>query len=94
MWRGVEYTHTRTHTHTHTHTHKHAHANNHAHAHKHTHTHTQEYTYECPSGDEFRIAHSQIMAGERIALCPSCTLRIRVKAKDDVITAMHEAITE
>ena len=53
----------------------------------------QEYTYPCPCGDEFRISHTEIMAGVRLAPCPSCTLRIRIKATDAVIDAMHNAVT-
>jgi DNA-directed RNA polymerase subunit RPC12/RpoP len=36
------------------------------------------YTYPCPCGDKFTIALEDLMNGEDIATCPSCTLRIRV----------------
>ena len=54
----------------------------------------EAYTYPCPCGDEFRIAHSQLMAGERIALCPSCSLKLSIKATDAVIDAMNKAVLD
>jgi diphthamide biosynthesis protein 3 len=36
------------------------------------------YTYPCPCGDKFRITLEELLDGEDIAKCPSCTLRIMV----------------
>lgn len=36
------------------------------------------YTYHCPCGDEFSITVDDLRNGEDIAVCPSCTLVIRV----------------
>jgi diphthamide biosynthesis protein 3 len=36
------------------------------------------YTYPCPCGDRFRITLEELLDGEDIATCPSCTLRIMV----------------
>jgi len=36
------------------------------------------YTYPCPCGDKFQICLEELWDGGDIALCPSCTLRIRV----------------
>lgn len=36
------------------------------------------YTYQCPCGDLFEISQAELDAGERIARCPSCSLRLRV----------------
>jgi DNA-directed RNA polymerase subunit RPC12/RpoP len=36
------------------------------------------YTYPCPCGDNFRITLEELLEGEDIAKCPSCTLRIMV----------------
>ena len=36
------------------------------------------YTYPCPCGDKFIMPMEDLEAGEDIALCPSCSLRIRV----------------
>jgi diphthamide biosynthesis protein 3 len=38
----------------------------------------QVYTYPCPCGDSFSISLQDLLDGEDIAPCPSCTLRIRV----------------
>ncbi|KAG5186508.1 diphthamide biosynthesis protein 3 [Tribonema minus] len=38
----------------------------------------QMYTYSCPCGDLFEISLEDLLDGEDIAPCPSCTLRIRV----------------
>ena len=39
---------------------------------------TQTYTYPCPCGDNFIISLEELYDGEDVALCPSCTLRIKV----------------
>jgi len=54
----------------------------------------EEYTYPCPCGDEFRISHAQLMRGERIALCPSCSLQLRINASDAVLDAMNKAVMD
>lgn len=36
------------------------------------------YTYPCPCGDQFEICLSDMRDGEEIAMCPSCSLTIRV----------------
>ncbi|PWY87675.1 zf-CSL-domain-containing protein [Aspergillus heteromorphus CBS 117.55] len=49
----------------------------------------QSYHYPCPCGDRFEIAIDDLRDGEDIAVCPSCSLMIRVifdqadLAKDD-----------
>ncbi|KAJ3275546.1 Diphthamide biosynthesis protein 3 [Borealophlyctis nickersoniae] len=39
---------------------------------------TKTYYYPCPCGDKFQITMEEIMDGEEIARCPSCSLIIRV----------------
>jgi len=39
---------------------------------------TQLYTYPCPCGDRFEINIEDLRDGEEIAICPSCSLMIRV----------------
>jgi len=39
---------------------------------------TQVYSYSCPCGDRFVINLEDLLDGEDIAHCPSCTLRIKV----------------
>lgn len=36
------------------------------------------YHYPCPCGDRFQIAIADLRDGEEIAVCPSCSLMIRV----------------
>ncbi|PKY05879.1 CSL family zinc fnger-containing protein [Aspergillus campestris IBT 28561] len=38
----------------------------------------QIYHYPCPCGDRFEIAIDDLRDGEDIAVCPSCSLMIRV----------------
>ncbi|KAL9607389.1 MAG: hypothetical protein Q9167_007691 [Letrouitia subvulpina] len=42
------------------------------------HASTSLYTYPCPCGDQFEISLTDLRAGEDIAVCPSCSLMIRV----------------
>lgn len=38
----------------------------------------QTYHYPCPCGDRFEINIEDLRDGEEIAICPSCSLQIRV----------------
>lgn len=38
----------------------------------------QMYHYPCPCGDRFEIGIADLRDGEDIAVCPSCSLMIRV----------------
>lgn len=38
----------------------------------------QLYHYPCPCGDRFEIGLGDLRDGEEIAVCPSCSLMIRV----------------
>ena len=38
----------------------------------------QTYHYPCPCGDRFEINIEDLRDGEEIAVCPSCSLQIRV----------------
>ena len=38
----------------------------------------QTYTCPCPCGDRFQITIDDLRDGEEIAVCPSCSLMIRV----------------
>ena len=45
----------------------------------------QIYHYPCPCGDRFEIYMDDLRDGEKIAVCPSCSLQIRVIfEKDDL----------
>uniref|UniRef100_A0A915MPZ8 Diphthamide biosynthesis protein 3 n=2 Tax=Meloidogyne incognita group TaxID=654580 RepID=A0A915MPZ8_MELJA len=39
---------------------------------------TKIYTYPCPCGDRFEITKEQLEAGDDVAVCPSCSLMVRV----------------
>lgn len=36
------------------------------------------FTYPCPCGDRFEISLEELLNGEEIASCPSCSLVIKV----------------
>ncbi len=39
---------------------------------------TTLYTYPCPCGDQFEILLADLRDGEEVAVCPSCSLMIKV----------------
>ncbi|THD27562.1 CSL zinc finger domain-containing protein [Fasciola hepatica] len=39
---------------------------------------TETYSYPCPCGDQFQITKDDLLGGDDIAQCPSCSLYIRV----------------
>ena len=39
---------------------------------------TSLYTYPCPCGDQFEILLQDLRDGEDVAVCPSCSLMIKV----------------
>lgn len=43
----------------------------------------QIYHYPCPCGDRFEINIDDLRDGEDIAVCPSCSLQIRVIFDED-----------
>ena len=49
------------------------------------------FTYPCPCGDRFILSAEELLGGEDVAPCPSCSLRIRVvfdaDTLEDVIAA-------
>ncbi|KAH6566083.1 hypothetical protein BASA50_011049 [Batrachochytrium salamandrivorans] len=36
------------------------------------------YFYPCPCGDRFQITKADLVAGDEVAHCPSCSLIIRI----------------
>lgn len=42
------------------------------------HESTTLYTYPCPCGDQFEILLADLRDGEEVAVCPSCSLMIKV----------------
>lgn len=53
---------------------------------------TEIYSYPCPCGDKFSISLEELLDGEEIATCPSCTLRIRIIFDDDKLptSSIHQ----
>ncbi len=43
------------------------------------------FFYPCPCGDRFFLPLEDIQAGEDVARCPSCSLRIRVIFDEDAV---------
>lgn len=42
------------------------------------HEDTSLYTFPCPCGDQFEISLGDLRDGEEVAVCPSCSLQIKV----------------
>ncbi len=38
----------------------------------------ETYYYPCPCGDRFAVTKEELLAGEEVATCPSCSLIIKV----------------
>jgi diphthamide biosynthesis protein 3 len=51
---------------------------------------TQIYSWSCPCGDRFVISLEELLDGEDVAHCPSCTLRIRVVYEVDALPELKE----
>ena len=45
----------------------------------------ETFFYPCPCGDRFQITLEELMMGEEIARCPSCSLTIRVVFDEEVL---------
>ncbi|KAI8921688.1 hypothetical protein BC831DRAFT_515107 [Entophlyctis helioformis] len=39
---------------------------------------TETYYYPCPCGDKFQITRADLVAGDEVATCPSCSLILKV----------------
>ncbi|XP_045454493.1 DPH3 homolog [Melitaea cinxia] len=39
---------------------------------------SEMYYYPCPCGDRFQISKEELLAGEEVATCPSCSLVVKV----------------
>jgi uncharacterized C2H2 Zn-finger protein len=50
------------------------------------------FHYPCPCGDRFEITKSQLRDGEEIAICPSCSLIVRVIYDYVSRQSIHELI--
>lgn len=59
------------------------------------------YHYPCPCGDRFEISKEDLINGEEVATCPSCSLVVRViydadmfKAEDDDESQLNDKLSE
>jgi diphthamide biosynthesis protein 3 len=43
----------------------------------------ESFYYPCPCGDLFEISLADVMNGYRIALCPTCSLRVAVNVVEE-----------
>lgn len=43
----------------------------------------QMFYYPCPCGDRFEISLEELLDGDDIARCPSCTLILKVKYSEE-----------
>ena len=39
----------------------------------------ETYYYPCPCGDRFAVTKEELLAGEEVATCPSCSLIVKVQ---------------
>ncbi|XP_016978115.1 DPH3 homolog [Drosophila rhopaloa] len=59
------------------------------------------YYYPCPCGDRFQISKEELIEGEEVATCPSCSLVIKViydpdmfKAEEDEESVLNEKLSD
>ncbi|GAM26135.1 hypothetical protein SAMD00019534_093100 [Acytostelium subglobosum LB1] len=53
------------------------------------------FYYPCPCGDRFRITEEEILAGEEVAKCPSCSLLLHViYSPDDFVVEEEESVAD
>jgi len=62
---------------------------------------TETFSYPCPCGDKFLITKEELIAGEEVATCPSCSLIIRViydqedyLDEEDTVTSTAPAVKQ
>ncbi|KAF9804424.1 hypothetical protein SFRURICE_014344 [Spodoptera frugiperda] len=48
------------------------------------------YYYPCPCGDRFQISKEELLDGEELATCPSCSLVVRVIYDVEKLKAENE----
>lgn len=52
------------------------------------------YYYNCPCGDLFEISLEELHEGEDVALCPSCSLKVRVIFEEEDLPPLLDAACE
>ena len=56
--------------------------------------HMSLFRYPCPCGDLFEIAVDDLLSGERVALCPTCSLTILIDDDVEVAAYVEKRIAE
>jgi diphthamide biosynthesis protein 3 len=46
----------------------------------------ETFFYPCPCGDRFQVTLEELMMGEEIARCPSCSLMIKVIYDEEALS--------
>eukprot|EP01031_Cornospumella_fuschlensis_P025157 gene25156-30381_t len=52
------------------------------------------FTFPCPCGDKFIITLDELLDGDDIANCPSCTLKIKVIYDEDVLATYDTQVQQ
>lgn len=52
------------------------------------------YYYPCPCGDRFQITKEELLAGEDVATCPSCSLIVKVIYDPEALKEEEEETNE
>ena len=53
---------------------------------------TQLFQYPCPCGDKFAIGIDDLADGEEIAVCPSCSLMVKVIFEPEDLEEYYEQL--
>ncbi|KAF8564526.1 hypothetical protein P879_09529 [Paragonimus westermani] len=53
----------------------------------------ETYFYPCPCGDQFQITKEDLLSGNDVAQCPSCSLYIRVIYDSSVLQITQQMTT-
>ena len=49
----------------------------------------ETYYYPCPCGDRFAVTKEELLAGEEVATCPSCSLIVKVWSLHSSLAIMY-----
>ncbi|KAJ3647546.1 hypothetical protein Zmor_019417 [Zophobas morio] len=52
------------------------------------------YYYPCPCGDRFQISKEELLTGEEVATCPSCSLIVKVIYDQEAFQEEQNEVTK
>ena len=55
---------------------------------------TELFTHPCPCGDLFTIAKEDLLRGEEVARCPTCSLTVKVIFDPDDLERLFEKMRQ